>query len=255
MVTAQRDIISSWSARMVANVTGAKKPPWMEMDQWWRPWHRTGHSWIEKCNMNLLTATRERMLCWAGHVARIDYSEICAKALRCQVTSEVEMATAPLERSGERQVGTTAPKVVQHLQMGGCGIDRGFQLCWKRRWLCGSWTMAGDRKNWEKPDGDVVLVMAQWGYISHLGSPCVPTEPVARFPPVASNGVKWRWWLRVASVSVGGGYKWYKVRRITTRWRENEREESDELFARSLLRGEFFFFQKIESVSMVQRWT
>ena len=28
--------IASWSARMVANVIGVKKPPWMEMDQWWR---------------------------------------------------------------------------------------------------------------------------------------------------------------------------------------------------------------------------
>ena len=42
-VKAQRDQIASWSARMVANVIGVKKPPWMEMDQWWRLWHRTGH--------------------------------------------------------------------------------------------------------------------------------------------------------------------------------------------------------------------
>ena len=28
--------IASWSARMVANVIGVKKPPWMEMEQWWR---------------------------------------------------------------------------------------------------------------------------------------------------------------------------------------------------------------------------
>ena len=30
----QRDEIASWSARMVANVIGVKKPPWMELDQW-----------------------------------------------------------------------------------------------------------------------------------------------------------------------------------------------------------------------------
>ena len=35
-VKAQRDKIASWSARMVANVVGVKRPPWMEMDQWWR---------------------------------------------------------------------------------------------------------------------------------------------------------------------------------------------------------------------------
>ena len=34
--------------------------------------------------MNVLTAIRERMLCWAGHVARMDYKEICAKVLRCR---------------------------------------------------------------------------------------------------------------------------------------------------------------------------
>ena len=45
---------------------------------------RTGHRWIEKSNMNVLTAIRERMLSWAGHVARMDHKEICAKALRCR---------------------------------------------------------------------------------------------------------------------------------------------------------------------------
>ena len=33
----------SWSARVVANVTGVKKPLWVEMDQSWRQWHRTGN--------------------------------------------------------------------------------------------------------------------------------------------------------------------------------------------------------------------
>ena len=83
-VKAQRDKIASWSARMVANVVGVKRPPGMELDQWWRLWHRTGHRWIEKCNMNVLVAIRDRMLSWAGHVARMDYKEICAKALRCR---------------------------------------------------------------------------------------------------------------------------------------------------------------------------
>ena len=83
-VKAQRDKIASWSARMVANVVGVKKPPEMELGQWWRLWHRTGHRWIEKCNMNVLMAIRDRMLSWAGHVARMDYKEICAKAPRCR---------------------------------------------------------------------------------------------------------------------------------------------------------------------------
>ena len=83
-VKAQRDKIASWSARMVAIVVGVKKPPKMELGQWWRLWHRTGHRWIEKCSMNVLVAIRDRMLSWAGHVARMDYTEICAKALRCR---------------------------------------------------------------------------------------------------------------------------------------------------------------------------
>ena len=35
-------------------------------------------------NLNALTAIRERMLIRAGHVARIDHKDICAKALRCR---------------------------------------------------------------------------------------------------------------------------------------------------------------------------
>ena len=83
-VKAQRDKIASWSARVVVNVIGVKRPPWMELNQWWRLWHRTGHRWIEKGNMNVLTAIRERMLSWAGHVSRMDHKEFCAKALRCR---------------------------------------------------------------------------------------------------------------------------------------------------------------------------
>ena len=33
-VKAQRDKIASWSARMVANVIGVKRPPWTELGQW-----------------------------------------------------------------------------------------------------------------------------------------------------------------------------------------------------------------------------
>ena len=62
-VGAQRYKISSWSARTVAIVMGVKKPPWTEVDQRWRLWHRTGHRWIETCNMTVLTAIRERVLC------------------------------------------------------------------------------------------------------------------------------------------------------------------------------------------------
>ena len=45
---------------MVANVVGVKMQSGMELGQWWRLWHRTGHRWIEKCNMNMLAAIRDR---------------------------------------------------------------------------------------------------------------------------------------------------------------------------------------------------
>ena len=35
-------------------------------------------------NMNVLTASRERVLSLAGHFARLDYKEICVKASRCR---------------------------------------------------------------------------------------------------------------------------------------------------------------------------
>ena len=69
---------------MVANVIGVNKPPWMEVDQWWGLQHRTGHRWSEKCNMNLVSSIRKRAVSCAGHVARMDYAQICAKALRCR---------------------------------------------------------------------------------------------------------------------------------------------------------------------------
>ena len=83
-IKSQRDKIASWSARMVANVIGVKRPPGTELGQWWRLWHRTGHRWIEKCNMNVLVAIRDRMLSWAGHVATAGLQRHLWKALRCR---------------------------------------------------------------------------------------------------------------------------------------------------------------------------
>ena len=82
----------------------AKQPPWMEMDQRWS-------------NMNVLTANRERVLCWAGH------AEICAKALR-------DFSGEDGDSTMERQVCMTASKAVQNLQMGGYCVDEGIQSLW-----------------------------------------------------------------------------------------------------------------------------
>ena len=48
--------------------------------------------------------------------------------------SMVEMETAPLERSGERQVVWPTPTAVHNLQVGGHGCWGGLQICWKRGW-------------------------------------------------------------------------------------------------------------------------
>ena len=115
---------------MVANVIGVKKPPWMEVDQWWRHWHRTGDHCIEKCDVNILTASRKRALSWGGHVASMDYKEVCVKAKRCRGLQVVEMPTAPLERIAEGQMVWSAPTAFQNLQVGGHGGDGGFQTRW-----------------------------------------------------------------------------------------------------------------------------
>ena len=107
--------------------------------------HRNGHHWIENCNINLLTAIRERVPCWAGHVARIDISEICAKSHEISRTAVTEMAPALLERENvtwagphpkrfnicrwEDTVSTEMSKV--------CGIADGFEesVQQSRGWL------------------------------------------------------------------------------------------------------------------------
>ena len=132
-VKAQRDKIASWSARMVANVVGVKRPLGMEMDQWWRLWHRTAHRWIEKCNMNVLVAIRDRMLSWAGHVARMDYKEICAKALRCRGLQWWRWRQLHWKEVEKDKWSGPHPQRFKIYRWKGHGCW-GFQVCWKRRW-------------------------------------------------------------------------------------------------------------------------
>ena len=117
--------------RMLLDV---KKPPGMELGQWWRLWHRTGHRWIEKCNMNVVVAIRDRMLSWAGHEARLDLQRNLGEGSEMSRPSMVEMETTPLERNGERQMVWPTPTAFQNLQVGGHGCWGGLQVCWKRRW-------------------------------------------------------------------------------------------------------------------------
>ena len=94
-------------ARMVANVIGVKKPPWMELDQGWRLLAQDGASDGSRSgNMNVVTAIREREHS-AGqvHAARMDYKENCCESLEMSRISVVEMETAPLEKSGRKTNG------------------------------------------------------------------------------------------------------------------------------------------------------
>ena len=61
---------------------------------------------------------RERVLCWAGHGARMDCSEICAKSLEMSRTAVVEMAPTFLERGKEKSNGQDRIQNGSNLQMG-----------------------------------------------------------------------------------------------------------------------------------------
>ena len=106
-IKTQRDKIASWSARMVANVIGAKEPPWMEMDQWWRLWHRTGHRWIEMLQHEH-SGCHQRTYAQLGRsCCQIGLQRDLCEGLEVPRTSVVEMATAPLERSKEGEMVRT----------------------------------------------------------------------------------------------------------------------------------------------------
>ena len=113
---------------------------------------KQAHRWIEKCNMKLLTAVREKSA-WLGWTCGQNglFGDLC-ESLEMSRTTVAEMAPAPPERGGEGQICRTAPKPVQNLQMGGYCVSRGFQSLWECRWFyresaqqstgAGSWGMA-----------------------------------------------------------------------------------------------------------------
>ena len=140
---------------MVANVIGVKKPPWdgpvvETLAQDWSPLNRE--------------VQHECVDCHQFFAGLVTLPEVTTGNLRefleMSGASVVEMTTAPLERSGEEQIGWSAPNTIQRLQMGGRGVDGCLQVVWKSRWLwgvspavyrllaarSGSWAMATVRK-------------------------------------------------------------------------------------------------------------
>ena len=117
-------------------------------------------------------------------------------------TSMVEMETAPLERSGERQMVWSTPAAFQNLQVGGHGGDRCFQLYWKRRRLVGispeQHGMAASCSKpcemeticeiWKEPHRDVA---------NCLGDPCVCGM---------ATDADGSWWRRMARVASKAGH-------------------------------------------------
>ena len=195
---------------MVANVVGVKRPPWMEVDQWWRLWHRTGHRWIEKGNMNVLTAIRERVLSWAGHVAK--------EGLEMPRPPMVEMETTPLERCGERQMVWPTPTAIQNLPVGRHGCWRSIQVHWKCRRFVGSCPrkhglVASCSKPWK-----LETVFEMWMEPSIDGPGCLG-DPCASGMTGTNAGASWpKRERKVRWCSAGYGWldsygSWYGRRR------------------------------------------
>ena len=126
----ERDKIASWSARMVANVVGVKRPPGMELGQWWGLWSSMDRAMQYEC-----AGGHQRSYAQLGWPCGKDgLQRNLREGSEMSRPSMVEMETAPLERSGERQMVWPTPTAVQNLQVGGHGCWGGLQVCWKRRW-------------------------------------------------------------------------------------------------------------------------
>jgi hypothetical protein len=81
---AQRGKLASWSARLVSRVTRFRRAPALDDHQWWRLLHRAGHRVIAAYGIGVVPMAQQRVLRWAGHVARMPPSSPAATALRCR---------------------------------------------------------------------------------------------------------------------------------------------------------------------------
>jgi hypothetical protein len=81
---AQRTWLNSWSARLASRVARTSRAPTMDDGQWWRYLHRTGHRLIARSGSNVAERAQQRVMRWAGHVARMPPDAPAASALRCR---------------------------------------------------------------------------------------------------------------------------------------------------------------------------
>ena len=81
---AQRAQLASWSARLVSRVVRTRRPATMDNNTWWRLMHRTGHTLIASHKIGVVELAMQRVMSWAGHVARLPQTAPAAVALRCR---------------------------------------------------------------------------------------------------------------------------------------------------------------------------
>ena len=118
-VKTQRDKIASWSARMVANVIWREKAamdgigPVVETPaQNWTSLDRKGQYICERVDGHQRTYAQLGWSCCQDGPQR----NLC-EGLEMPRSSMVEMETAPLEKSGERQMVWPTPTAVENLQV------------------------------------------------------------------------------------------------------------------------------------------
>ena len=102
---AQRARLSSWSARLVSRVARIRRAPSMDDGQWWRYMHRTGHRLIASCGINVVAKAHQRVLRWAGHMARMAPGDPAAAALRCRGLQWWRWRQATHKETGDKWSG------------------------------------------------------------------------------------------------------------------------------------------------------
>ena len=149
--------------------------------------------------MNVLSAIRERALSWVGHVARMEYKEICAKALSCRGLHWWRWRQFHWKEMEKDKWFGPHPQRFKNLQVGGHGGGRGLQVHWKcRRFFGISSDIHGLAALCSRPWA-LETVCEIWkvpclGVARCLGDPCVSS--------MAWTGAAWKLWRRMVSFGV-----------------------------------------------------